>query len=446
MKRLSERKLQAWKGSKVRKPLILKGIRQCGKTFLLTDWGQRSFARCHTINFEQSPLAHRIFDRDLSPERLIAEIAFFLDVTISRTDDILILDEIQECPRALTSLKYFHEQLPEMAVAAAGSLLGLALNQGSFPVGKTDMVSIYPLSFCEFLLALGDTKSVDFLSNCSQQTVIPEVVHAHLWERLRWYFVTGGLPEVVLTFLAHLDDLPTAFRAVREKQHQLLYAYSADFAKHSGKQNAMHIERVWRAVPQQLANSQDAAAHRFMFTGVVPGIDRYQRLAGAIDWLSTAQLVLPAAITAHAEIPLMAYCQEKLFKLYACDVGLLGAMAGLPPKVLLSFAEGSYKGYFAENFVAQELTGTGTEPLYCWQEKRAEVEFVRTLDCAVVPVEVKSGQVLRTKSLDKFVDKYKPPYSVIFSGRTLHVEEGRQRHNYPLYLAGQFPLQETSSS
>jgi predicted AAA+ superfamily ATPase len=442
MKRLSERKLQAWKSGKIRKPLFLRGIRQCGKTFLLTDWGQRSFRRCHYINFEQMPLVHRIFDGDLSPHRILAELAFYLDGSVSRTEDILILDEIQECPRALTSLKYFHEQLPEMAVAAAGSLLGLTLNQGSFPVGKTDIISIFPMSFYEFLMALGDTKSVDFLSHCSQQTVIPEVVHQHLWERLRWYFVTGGLPESVLTFLAHQDDLLAAFKAVREKQNQLLYAYSADFAKHSGKQNAMHIERVWRAVPQQLATSQDAAAKRFQFTGIVPGIDRYQRLAGAIDWLKTAQLVLPTAITEHAEIPLMAYCQEKLFKLYACDVGLLGAMAGLPPKVLMSFGEGVYKGYFAENFVAQELSCAGAEPLFCWQQKRSEVEFVRTVDAAVIPVEVKSGQILRAKSLDKFVEKYRSPYSVVLSGRTLQVDEGRQRHNYPLYLAGQFPLRE----
>jgi predicted AAA+ superfamily ATPase len=301
-----------------------------------------------------------------------------------------------------------------------------------------EIQSCYPMSFLEFLLALGDKKSVDVIASCTPQTQIPEIVHAHLWERLKWYFVTGGLPEVVMTFCMQQNDLNAAFKSVREKQNQLLFAYYADFAKHSGKENALHIERVWRAVPQQLAQSQNASASRFQFTGVVPGIDRYQRLAGAINWLISAGLVLPASITNHAEIPLMAFCKEALFKLYCCDVGLLGAMIDLPPKSILQYNYGSYKGYFAENFVAQELSSLG-EKLYCWQQTRSEIEFLRTADTSVIPLEVKSGMIVKAKSLEKFAGLYHPLYCDVLSGKTLHIDADTQIRNYPLYLAGQLP-------
>ena len=440
MKRHLESKLDHWKKQPSRKPLVLKGLRQCGKTFLLTTWGKKNFPNCHYINFEESPLAARIFEGDLSPKNVLRQLSFFLDSSINEESDLVIFDEIQACPRALTSLKYFNEQMPGLALASAGSLLGLSLNDGSFPVGKVEILSFFPMSFLEFLLALGDLKSVDAIRECTQQTDIPEVVHQHLWERLKWYFVTGGLPEVVATFREHQDDLNSAFKKVREKQKQLLFAYYADFAKHSGKENALHIDRVWRAVPQQLALSQNASASRFQFTGVVPGIDRYQRLAGAIEWLNSTGLILKTSITSHAEIPLLAFCKEAIFKLYCCDVGLLGAMIDLPPKAIMHYDYGSYKGYFAENFVAQELTCRSDEALVCWQQARAEIEFLRTVDTAIIPLEVKSGTVLRAKSVEKFAQLYQPPYSVILSGKTIHVDDEKKRHNYPLYLACQFPL------
>ena len=440
MKRHLEENLNCWKQQKSRKPLILKGLRQCGKTFLLTNWGAREFPACHYVNFEKTTAAIKIFAGDLSPRRIINELAFLLGTTIHEESDLIIFDEIQECPRALTSLKYFHEQMPRLAVAGAGSLLGLSLNDVSFPVGKVNVVSLFPMSFVEFLQALGDERSVDVIKSCSIKSALPEVIHDHLWERLKWYFITGGLPEVIMTFRENQENLPQAFRFVREKQHQLLFAYSADFAKHSGKENAMHIERVWRAVPQQLAASQNTSAGRFKFSGVVPGIDRYQRLAGAIDWLIAAGLVLPTSITSHAELPLMAFCKESLFKLYCCDVGLLGAMSGLPPKAIIDYGYGSYKGYFAENFVAQELTCNGKEKLYCWQQDRAEVEFMRTVNAVVIPIEVKSGSVVKAKSLDKFIAQYHPPYATILSGQNMRIDPMKQIHYYPLYLAGRFPF------
>ena len=199
----------------------------------------------------------------------------------------------------------------------------------------------------------------------------------------------------------------------------------------------MHIERVWRSVPSQLAASQEASARRFQFSGVVPGIDRYQGLAGAIDWLIAAGLVLPSAITNHAALPLIAFCKPSLFKLYCCDVGLLGALANLSPQLLLQQDYGSYKGYFAENFVAQELSARNDEKLVCWQQEKAEVEFVRSGETSVIPVEVKSGKISRAKSLAKFMQLYQPPFGVILGGSNLEWDSVARTRRYPLYLAGQ---------
>lgn len=430
MKRKIEQKLQLWVQGKSRKPLILRGLRQCGKTYVLKTWTKQVFRQVHYVNFEQNERAENIFKGDLKPARIIEDLSFMLDVSIDVEHDVLILDEIQACQRALTSLKYFNEDLPKMAVIGAGSLLGLHLGAGSFPVGKVEIISMFPMTFEEFLLALGEHRLL------SLKTHIPQTAHDRFWKCLTWYFVTGGLPEVVQIFLDNKEDIYTAFVEVRKKQKQLLLAYYADFAKHSGKENAMHIERVWNAVPAQLAFSQDASASRFRFSGVVPGVDRYKELAGAIDWLIAAGLILPSAITSHAALPLTAFCKPSLFKLYCCDVGLLGAMTHLSPQVLLQQDYGNYKGYFAENFVAQEFSSYSDEKLVCWQQDKSEIEFIRSGDTSVIPVEVKSGHISRAKSLDKFMQLYKPPFGVILSGAQLAVDDEKPIRHYPLYWAG----------
>ncbi|MEI6806247.1 MAG: AAA family ATPase [Myxococcaceae bacterium] len=430
MKREIEHKLQVWAQEFPRKPLILKGLRQCGKTYLLKNWSKQVFRQVHYVNFEQDERAEKIFKSDLKPNRIIEELNFLLDTSIDLKQDVLILDEIQACQRALTSLKYFNEELPEMAVIGAGSLLGLHLGTGSFPVGKVEIISMFPMTFEEFLLALGEHRLL------SLETHIPETAHDKFWKYLMWYFVTGGMPEVVQTFLNHREDIYTAFDRVRKKQKQLLLAYYADFAKHSGKENAMHIERVWNSVPSQLASSQDASARRFQFSGVVPGIDRYRDLSGAIDWLIAAGLVLPAGITNHAAIPLSAFCKPSLFKLYCCDVGLLGAMSNLSPQALLQQEYGNYKGYFAENFVAQEFSSHSDERLVCWQQQKSEIKFVRLKDAAVIPVEVKSGRISKAKSLDKFMKLYQPPLGIILIGAQLNINSAERIEHHPLYLAG----------
>lgn len=440
MKRDILGQLKQWKDSPARKPLILKGARQVGKTYLLQEFGKEYFSCAHYLNFEKSSDLSKIFTRDLSPRKILQEISFYLDKSIDINNDLLILDEIQNFPRSLTSLKYFQEELPQLAVCAAGSLLGLSLGQDSFPVGKVQFLDMYPMSFEEFLLAEGDKKSYEFLKFCSIKEAFPEIVHQHLWEQLKIYFVVGGLPEAVKTYVQYKDDLYLALKKVRQLQSDLLLTYLADMAKHSGKENAMHLERLWRNIPMQLAKEVDANVSKFKFKGVIPGIKRYSRLAGVIDWLQAAGLVIKVPIVTSAKLPLLAYTNENIFKLYIFDIGILGALTDLSAKVILDYDYGSYKGYFAENFIAQEFFCSGVKQLFAWKEKTAEVEFLREVEGEIFPIEVKAGWVTKAKSIKVFAEKYQSKYITIFSANNLQIDSFKNIHRYPLYLASKFPL------
>jgi len=429
-----------WKNAKDRKPLILKGARQVGKTYLLEMFGKKYFPRYHLINFEKDEQVSRIFETDLNPKRIIQELCFKLDTAINIHKDLLIFDEIQNCPRALTSLKYFHEDLSELAIASAGSLLGIQLSDSGFPVGKVDFLSLFPMSFEEFLEGTDDVKSSAFINNFNAKKTIPDIVHWHLWNQLKIYFVVGGLPEAVKTYANRKDNLFDALTSVRKKQENLITTYHADMAKHSGKQNAMHLERLWRNIPAQLAREQNSSASKFKFKNIIPGINRFSQLAGLIDWLKAAGLVIQAHIINKGELPFSAYVKENSFKLYLFDVGILGALSQLPAKNILEYDYGSYKGYYAENFVAQAFICSGIQDIYSWRERTAEVEFLREIDGKIVPVEVKSGWVTQAKSLKVFSEKYNPPYRTIMSAKNLHVDTKNNVHRYPLYFASKFPL------
>ena len=442
MKRNILHKLQDWRTKPDRKPLLLKGVRQSGKTYILREFA-KNFPQYHYINFEKNPDVHAIFEQNLDPNRIINELSFYCNKTIHIEKDLIIFDEIQACPLALTSLKYFCEDLPQMTVCAAGSLLGLQLSSKSFPVGKVDIMDMYPMSFMEFLIALRDEKSENFLKAFRAHDTIPEIIHTHLWQQLKIYFIIGGMPEAVKIYRdsgAHISF--ELFQTIREKQHQIIDGYYADIAKHAGKVNAMHIARVFRAVPAQLARVQDQSAKKFQFKDVVPGINRYQRLADAIDWLEATGLIIKVPMVNSAELPLSAYSQENSFKLYLCDTGFLGAMCDLPPKVILDYQYGTYKGYYAENFVAQAFLAGGEKQLYSWQDNRAEVEFLHVFHDHVLPIEVKSGSITRSQSLHKLVEKYQLPIRVILSGRHIlkpfscdSQDTKRIIYHLPLYFA-----------
>ena len=431
-------KLVEWKNKKDRKPLILKGARQVGKTYILQAFGKEHFSQVHYLNFEKYKQLGKIFEGDLIPQNILRDLSFYLNTSIDKENDLIIFDEIQNIPRALTSLKYFQEELPELAVCSAGSLLGIQMPDESFPVGKVEFLNMFPMSFEEFLRGEGDTKSFEFLRGRKKSEAIPQIIHSRLWEQLKIYFVVGGLPEIVKTFVEYKDDLFTALQKVRENQDNLLSTYIADTAKHSGKQNAMHIERLWRNVPAQLAREHDGSAGKFKFKGVIPGIKRYSRLAGGIDWLVSAGLIIKARIVNSGQLPFSAHTTENTFKLYVFDAGLLGALSDLPPKSIIEYEYGSYKGYFAENFAAQEFVCSGVKELYCWKEGSAEVEFLREINGDVLPVEIKSGWVTQAKSIKVFAQKYHPKYRAIFSANNLSLDLINKVHRYPLYLASCF--------
>lgn len=433
MKRHILKSLIDWKNAKTRKPLILKGARQVGKTYILKAFGEQEFEQVFYINFEKQPAMRAFFEKDLDPQRIMTEICFALKMQVNFDKDLLIFDEIQACPKALTSLKYFCEDLPELAVCSAGSLLGLHLSDESFPVGKVNWLNMYPMSFMEFVESQEEQMLTNLLANFTFETRIPQTAHDQLFELFKHYLIVGGLPEVVLAYKDNKARLFEAFERVRVKQSEITNDYYADIAKHAGKNNAMHIDRLWRSVPQQLASSQDGMAQKFRFKDVIPGANRYRQLVNVIDWLLNTGLLLKVPIVDSSQVPLSAYAKESKFKLLMFDVGILGAMSELSPASILAYDYGSYKGYFAENFVCQELTCHDSKTLYNWQEKAAEVEFLKEINGHIIPIEVKAGVSTRAKSLKIYSHKYSPSKQMILSANPYQVRKNQIQ--LPLYLA-----------
>jgi len=434
MKRHLLKTLNQWKTSKIRKPLVLRGARQVGKTYLLKIFAESSFDHHLYVNFEEDERLARIFEPDLKPSRILNELQLYLDHSIDLEHDLLILDEIQRCPRALTSLKYFCEDLPELAVCTAGSLLGVSLNQGSFPVGKICYADLHPMSFEEFLEGIGKTRLLERLTVQEPLTPLPELSHEQLWEIWKHYLIVGGLPEAVNTYRQDMSNLRHTFQAVRRTQADLIDTYLADIAKHCGKMNALHIERLWRNAPAQLARTQDGSAPKFRFKNVIPGVNGYERLSAPLGWLERADLLIRTSIIGKPTLPLAAYAKENFFKLYFFDVGLLGAISDIKPAVLLDYDFGSYKGYVAENYVAQALRATGQRDLHCWQGRTSEVEFLLSTDQGVIPIEVKSGRTTQSKSLSVYAQRFNPKKAYVVSAKNYGSKSHRTM--IPLYAVG----------
>lgn len=428
-------KLRAWKAEVSRKPLILRGARQVGKTWLLKDFGTSAFPAVHVVNFEEDERLGRLFDKDLHPSRIVDELRFHFGRPIDTTSDLLLFDEIQRCPRALTALKYFNEEMPEAAVCAAGSLLGVCLAPEAFPVGKVTFLDLFPLTFHEFLQGIGETMLAQALESVRPTHPLSEVAHERLWELWKHYLVVGGMPEAVNVYAAMCrGSLYDTFIAVRKTQRDLADAYLADIAKHSGKVNALHIERLWRNVPTQLARMQDMQAPRFRFKDAVPGIAGYERLSGPLDWLESAGLLIRTAVVEKPAVPLSALVVENRFKLYFHDIGMLGAIGGIAPEAVLAYGFGSYQGYVAENAVAQELVAAGHRLLYAWQGRTSEIEFLLDDGVEIIPLEVKSGLSTKAKSLTIYQEKFAPSRALLLSGK--NAWQSGPRLGLPLYAAG----------
>lgn len=434
MKRKITALLQNWKALENRKPLILKGARQVGKTHSLKEFGRLAFPRFHYVNFEEEPKLAGIFEQDLKPHRILNELQFYLDQNIDRHSDLVIFDEIQRSPKALTSLKYFSEEMPELALCAAGSLLGVMLHTESFPVGKVQFLDMYPLSYDEFLEGVGKERLAELIMEHDLSEPIPDTAHGQLWELWKRYLIVGGLPEAVNLYREKQDNLYEAVQEVRKAQRDLLEAYLADMGKHCGKTNALHIERLWQNVPAQLAQAQSGSAAKFKLREAIPGIRGYERLSAPLDWLEGASLLIRVPMVETIGTPLYGQVKENRFKLYFFDVGLLGAMSGIVPTTFLNYDFGSYQGYVAENFAAQELRAAGEKFLFCWEGRTAEVEFILERAEGIVPVEVKSGWVTQSKSLKVYTDRYHPPQAYILSAK--NIQQKAIQHYIPLYMAG----------
>lgn len=437
MKRTIEDHLIRWKNAPERKPLILKGARQTGKTYSLEEFAKKEFRKLHYINFQRDKNACRIFAGNLSPSHILESLEFYLDTRINRKKDIVFFDEIQDCSRALTSLKYFCEDMQELAVVCAGSLLGVVQSDEPFPVGKINFLNLRPMSFEEFLLAVADGKSFDFLQNLRQPDTIPPIIHDHLLTRLKEYFVVGGLPEVVQTYCSNRENKHEAFSKTRKKQEELIDAYMSDFSKYSGKVNANEISSIFQSIPAQLARENK----RFKASEALPQ-GRFAKLQSPIDWLVGAGLLIKVKITNSGEIPFEAFTADNRFKLYLFDIGILGALAKIPPRSLFLKSDlfSTFKGAFCENYVAQEFIYSGSGQIYSWMSNTAEVEFLREIDGDVYPVEVKAGLSGKLKSLNVFAQKYKVKYRIRISARNLEFNEPTLIQSYPLYLAHKFPL------
>ncbi len=437
IQRTINQKLLAWQQSSGRKPLVLRGARQTGKSHALAAFGEAHFEACHHLNFRENSDLASLFEGSLSPQAIVQSLEIILDTNINPETDLLIFDEVQDCPRASTSVKYFYEKMPELALCCAGSLLGVVHTEASFPVGKVNFLDLHPLSFTEFLGAIKETKLLDFLLDLNSASSIPEPIHNKLLDLLKEYFIVGGMPEVVDVYRHHRDQRLTAFKLVREVQQDLLDAYVRDFSKYADNVRSDRILAVFASIPSQLAKENK----KFIASKALSG-GRYSNLQSAVDWLEGAGLVTKVPITNSGELPFSAFTQENRFKLYFFDTGLLGALAQLSPNALHKETDlfATFKGAFCENYVAQELRYTDTRTLYSWMNNTSEIEFMREVDGRVLPIKVKSGKSGKLKSLNVFAQKYGAAYRTRFSTRNLEINTDAGMHSYPLYLSGYFPL------
>ena len=428
MKRLVIDELVKWKESINRKPLILKGVRQCGKTYILKEFGKEHYENVAYFNFEQDKSLSRVFDNDFDIKRIVYELSIISKSKIEQGKTLIIFDEIQECGNALTSLKYFNENGNGYHVACAGSLLGIALHKNvSFPVGKVDFITLYPMSFYEFLIAAGEENLYEYLITFKGKSV-SEAIAPKIINLLKQYYVVGGMPEVVDNWIKNQD-----IQEVEQIQQQIISSYELDFAKHADIKDFPKLTAIWSSIPNQLSKPNS----KFIFSQVKKGY-RAKDLEDALEWLVDAGLVYKVAKIEKPYIPLSSYADSSFFKIYLSDVGLLRRMANVPADVILDSSSiySEFKGAVTENFVLNELTKTLRAPLYYWtSDNSAEVDFVVQSNSCVVPIEVKSETNVKARSLSVYIDKHQPKYAIKTS---MKADVGGDRiYQLPLYLINQ---------
>lgn len=429
MKRELSSALITWKNKSNRKPLILRGARQVGKTWLLQEFGKSEYTQTAYVNFEKSRHLKTIFESDFDTERIITALEIETGLKIQKNSTLIILDEIQEAPKALTALKYFQENSPEYHIVCAGSLLGVMLHAHvSFPVGKVEFLDVYPLSFREFLWALGEN-ALDELLEKKEWDLIKTFRDKYIY-LLKQYYYVGGMPEVVSVYAKTGD-----FKQVRELQKSILLAYEQDFSKHAPVEIVPRIHNLWSSLPAQLTRENKKFVYGLIRTGA-----RAKEYELAINWLESSGLVHKINLTKKPGIPLVAYQDISAFKLYGVDVGLLGAMCDLDVKTLLEgnkiFEE--FKGALTEQYVIQQLILNDDFVVKYWsaENSRAEVDFVIQKSGKIFPLEVKAAENLQAKSLKVYYNKFSPTRA--FRTSMSDYREEVWLTNVPLYAVGYF--------
>lgn len=428
MYRMAMENLLAWKQSRRRKPLIIEGARQVGKTWLMKEFGRQAYADTVYINFDSNARMAELFASDLDTKRLVLGLELYAGRKIDPENALLIFDEVQEVPRALAALKYFCEDAPQYHIVCAGSLLGIALHRGtSFPVGKVDFLKLYPLSFQEFLMAIGKQQFSELLDQ-QDFSMITSFRETYA-DALKQYYFVGGMPEAVESFAENQD-----FNEVRQIQKRILAAYEQDFSKHAPNEVVPRLRMLWNSIPAQLAKENK----KFIY-GLVREGARAKDYETALLWLNDCGLVHRVSRVNAPGIPLRAYEDMKAFKLFVLDVGLLGCMTGLHQRTLLDgnalFVE--FKGALTEQYVCQQLKTLADLELCYYTNDRGscEVDFVVDTGGRVMPLEVKAETNLRAKSLKTYREKFSPELAIRTSMADYRKEDGLV--NLPLYAIGQ---------
>ena len=424
MYRDAQEYLKSWKSSQNRKPLIIRGARQVGKTWLMKNFGQSEYKKCAYINLDGNERMKHLFSGDLDIGRIVAGLEIEANISIDPDNTLIILDEVQEVPKALTSLKYFCENAPEYHVIAAGSLLGVALHPGtSFPVGKVSFLDLYPMNYTEFIEAIGQKRFADLLKQKDWDMI--KTFSQKYIELLRQYYFVGGMPEVVGAFVQRKD-----FKEIRDIQNRILTSFEQDISKHAPNEVVPRIRMLWNSIPSQLGKENQ----KFIY-GLIRKGARAREYEMAIAWLIDCGLIHKVTRITKPNIPIKAYENLKSFKLFVLDVGLLGAMALIDKKTLLNgnhiFTE--FKGALTEQYVLQQLKPEPYMPIHYWSHDKgmAEIDFVIQHESMIIPIEVKAEVNLNAKSLKSYRNKYNPPVSVRCSLRNYHEDMGLL--NIPLY-------------
>lgn len=427
MERIAMKELVSWKNKPGRKPLIIRGARQVGKTWLMKEFGKNEYSQTVYVNFESSKLLKTLFVDNFDINRIITALQIETGIQVNPENTLIILDEIQEAEGAITSLKYFCENAPQYHIIAAGSLLGVAMHKHtSFPVGKVEFLDLYPLNYTEFLLALDQQPLLDLLKS-KDWTLIKSFKEKYI-QILRQYYYIGGMPEVVLSYRTQND-----FKEVRVVQKRILTAYEHDFSKHAPSDIVPRIRMLWNSIPSQLAKENK----KFIYGAVKPG-SRAKDYELALSWLIDCGLVHKVCRVSKPGIPLKAYEDYNAFKLFIADVGLMGAMGDIDVRTLLEgnviFKE--FKGALTEQYVLQQLASIPDLVIYYWSAERsiAEIDFLIQYSGEVIPIEVKAEENLQAKSLKAFCQKYSPQTAIRTSMSDFRKEDWLT--NLPLYAIG----------